>query len=73
MSQEKLYLNVISTLDEEVEVQVPTLHLKPLNELFDNYESNVEAQDNLREVADMEFNSIHQEDNQIHCEISNIN
>jgi len=33
----KAYLNVISTLDEEVEVQVPTLRLKPLNELFDNY------------------------------------
>jgi len=31
---EKGYLNVISTLDEEVEVQVPTLCLKPLNELF---------------------------------------
>jgi len=49
------------------------LRLKPLNELFDNYESNVETQDNQREVADMQFNSIHQEDNQIHYEISNIN
>jgi len=67
----KAYLNVISTLDEEVEV--PTLRLTLLNKLFDNYESNVEAQDDQREVADMQFNSIHQENNQIHCEISNIN
>jgi len=59
-------------LDEEVDVQVPTLHLKLLNELFDNYDSNVEAQDNQKEVADMQFNSIHQEDNLIHCEISNM-
>jgi len=64
---------VISTLDEEVEVQVPTLRLKPLNKLFDNYESKVKAQDNQRELADLQFNSIHQENNQIHCEISNIN
>jgi len=60
-------------LDEEVEVQVSTLRFKPLNELFDNYESNVEAQTNQREVADIQFNSIHSEDNQIHCKISNIN
>jgi len=46
-------------LDKEVEIQVPTLRLKLLNKLFDNYESNVEAQDNQREVADMQFNSIH--------------
>jgi len=52
----KAYLNVISTLDEEVKVQVPTLCLKPLNELFDNYESNVEAQDDQREVANMRIN-----------------
>jgi len=45
------------------EVQIPTLRLKPLNELFDNYESNVEVQDDQREVADMQFNSIHQENN----------
>jgi len=66
----KAYLNVISTLDEEV--QVLTLRLKSLNKLFDNYESNVEAQDNQKEVKDMQFNSI-QEDNQTHCEISNTN
>jgi len=69
----KAYLNVISTLDEEVKVQVSTLRLKPLKELFNNYESTIEAQDDQREVADMQFNSIHQEDNQIHCEIPNIN
>jgi len=38
----KAYLNVISTLDEEVEVQVPILHLKPLDKLFDDHESNME-------------------------------
>jgi len=37
----KAYLNVISTLDEETEVQVPTLRLKPLDELFDNRQSNL--------------------------------
>jgi len=42
----KAYLNVISTLDEEVEVQVPTLQLKPLDKLFDDYESNMEIQNN---------------------------
>jgi len=42
----KAYLNVISTLDEEVEVQVPTLHLKPLDKLFDDHESNMEMQNN---------------------------
>jgi len=34
----KAFLNVISTLDEEVEVQVPILCFKSLNGLFDNYE-----------------------------------
>jgi len=34
----KAYLNVISTLDEEVEVQVPILRFKPIDELFDNHE-----------------------------------
>jgi len=60
-------------LDEEVEVQVPTLRLKPLNVLFDNYESNVEAQDDQGKITDIQINSIHQKDNQVHCEISNIN
>jgi len=69
----KAYLNVISTLVEKVEFQVPTLRLKPLNELLDNYESNVEAQNNQREVANTQFNSIYQEDNEVHCEIPNIN
>jgi len=31
----KAYLKVISTLDEEAEVQVPFLHLNPLNEVYD--------------------------------------
>jgi len=69
----KAYLKVINMLDKEVEVQVPILRLKPLNELFDNYKSNVEAQDNQKKVADMQSDSVHPEDNQIHCEISNIN
>jgi len=37
-------------LDEEVEVQVPTLRLKHLNKLFNNYELDVEAQDKQREA-----------------------
>ncbi|KYN08828.1 hypothetical protein ALC57_19064 [Trachymyrmex cornetzi] len=52
----KAYLNVISTLDEEVEVQVPTLHLKPLDELFDNNELNdIKAQDDRTETADTQI------------------
>jgi len=42
----KAYLNVISTLDEDVEVQVPTLHIKPLDKLFDDHESNMKMQNN---------------------------
>jgi len=41
--------------------------------LKNNNELNVEVQDNQREVADMQFNSIHQEDNEIHYEMFNIN
>jgi len=66
----KAYLNVISTLDEETEVQVPTLRLKPLDELFDNHESNIEAQDNQEKVAEMQSCFTHPRDNQIHKEIS---
>jgi len=58
----KAYLNVISTLDEETEVQVPTLRLKPLDELFDNHESNIEAQDNQEKVAEMQSCFAHPRD-----------
>jgi len=51
MSQER-HLNVINTLDEETEVQLPTLRLKPLDELFDNHESNIETQSNQGKVAE---------------------
>jgi len=59
-----------STLDEETEMQVPTLRLKPLDELFDNHESNIEAQNNQKKVAEMQFCFTHPRDNQIHKEIS---
>ena len=39
----KPYLNVINTLDEEIEVQVPILRLKLLNELFDNHVLNIKT------------------------------
>ncbi|XP_029661948.1 uncharacterized protein LOC115234769, partial [Formica exsecta] len=39
----KTYLNVISTLNEEAEVNVPTLRLKPLGELLDDHDSKIEA------------------------------
>jgi len=45
----KAYLNVIRTLDEETEVQVPTLRLKPLNEVFDDYKSKLEDLNDLEE------------------------
>ncbi|KMQ85713.1 hypothetical protein RF55_15566, partial [Lasius niger] len=47
----KAHLNIISTLDEEVEVRVPTLRLKPLSELFDDHESDIEAFDNQKGEA----------------------
>ena len=62
MSLEK-FLNVISTLDEEVEVQVPTLRLKPLNKLFDNYEGY------RIETADMQAKFVYPENNQKNCEV----
>jgi len=65
----KAYLNVISTLDEETEVQVPTLRLKPLDELFDNHESNIETQNNQGKVAEAQSCLTHPRDNQIHKEI----
>jgi len=67
----KAYLNVTSTrvLDEETEVQVPTLRLKPLDELFDNHESNIETQSNQGKVAETQSCISHPRDNQIHKEI----
>ena len=59
----KAFLNVISILDEEVEVQVPTLRLKPLNELFDNYERY------QLETADMQAKFIYPKNNQENCEV----
>ena len=59
----KAFLNVISTLDEEVEVQVPILRLKPLNELFDNYEGY------QLETADMQTKFIYPKNNQENCEV----
>jgi len=52
----KAYLKVISTLDKEIEVQVPTLRLKPLNELFNNHELNNETRNNKKEVTKMQTN-----------------
>jgi len=69
----KAYLNVISTLDEEVEVQVPILHLKPLDKLFDDHESNMEMQNNREKDANIQLNPTHLEDNQIHDKIPNTN
>lgn len=52
----KAYIKVISTLDEEVEVQVPTLRLKSLIELLDSHESNFEALNNQEKITDMQTN-----------------
>jgi len=51
----KAYLNVIITLNEEVEVQMPNLRLKPLNELFDNNELNIETQDEPTEIVEIQI------------------
>ncbi|KYM93654.1 hypothetical protein ALC62_15745 [Cyphomyrmex costatus] len=52
----KAYLKVISTLDEEIEVQVPTLRLNSLNELFD-------AKDEItNKVSDGTFKENNKED-----------
>ncbi|KYN42690.1 hypothetical protein ALC56_02890 [Trachymyrmex septentrionalis] len=59
----KAFLNVISILVEEVEVQIPTLRLKPLNESFDNYEGY------QLETADMQAKFIYPENNQENCEV----
>ncbi|KYN09077.1 hypothetical protein ALC57_18815, partial [Trachymyrmex cornetzi] len=69
----KAYLNVISTLDEEVEVQVPTLRLKPLDELFDNNELDyIEARDDRTEIENTQVhftNPNNQERNEVpHCD-----
>ena len=45
VSGKTAYLNVMKTLDEEVEVKVPTLRLKPLDELFDNHKLTIKTQD----------------------------
>ncbi|KYN41929.1 hypothetical protein ALC56_03651, partial [Trachymyrmex septentrionalis] len=50
----KTYLNIISTLDEEVKVQVPTLRLKPLDELFDNHKLTIETQDDRTKITDIQ-------------------
>ena len=64
----KAYLSVISTLDEEVEVQVPTLRLKPLNELFDNDSSSIEMRGNQNEIINVQSCLTHPKDIQIHFE-----
>ncbi|KYN35714.1 hypothetical protein ALC56_09914, partial [Trachymyrmex septentrionalis] len=46
-----------------LEVQVPTLRLKPLNELFDNYEGY------QLETADMQAKFIYPKNNQENCEV----
>ena len=51
----KAYLNVISTLDEELEVQVPILRFKPLDKLFDNHKLNIKTQDDQTEIADIQI------------------
>ncbi|KYN50254.1 Zinc finger CCHC domain-containing protein 13, partial [Cyphomyrmex costatus] len=57
----KAYLKVISTLDEEIEVQVPTLRLKPLNEIFDNEKQNTQGELNIQNNSNDEINlNIHQ-------------
>ncbi|KYN20072.1 hypothetical protein ALC57_07578 [Trachymyrmex cornetzi] len=65
----KAYLNVISTLDKEVEVQVPILRLKPLDELFDNNKLNdIETQDDRTEIANTQVhftNPNNQERNEV--------
>jgi len=55
----KAYLNVISTLDEEVEVQVPILRFKPIDELFDNHELNIKTQDDQTEIMDIQVDFIY--------------
>ncbi|KAM0724682.1 Retrovirus-related Pol polyprotein from transposon 412 [Formica fusca] len=50
----KAYLNVISTLDEEAEVHVPTLRLKPLGELLNNHNSNIETASSSEEPRNKE-------------------
>ncbi|KAL6252035.1 hypothetical protein P5V15_015016 [Pogonomyrmex californicus] len=39
----KAYINIISTLDEETEIQVPILRLKTLDEILNDHEKNLEA------------------------------
>ncbi|KAG5308157.1 POLX protein, partial [Pseudoatta argentina] len=64
----KAYLSVISTLDEKVEVQVPTLRFKPVDELFDNYKLNIKTQNDRTEITDMQIDfryPNHQEGNEL--------
>lgn len=65
----KAYLKVISILDEEVEVQVPTLRLKFLTELLNSHESNLEAHNDWEEIADMQTKPQYPKDDQIHCKV----
>ncbi|KAM0730323.1 Retrovirus-related Pol polyprotein from transposon 17.6 [Formica fusca] len=50
----KAYLNIISTLDEEAEVHVPTLRLKSLSELLDDHDSKIEALNSPEEPRNKE-------------------
>lgn len=63
----KAFLKVLSTLDEEVEVQVPILHLRPLNELFES----ISEVFNDKEFASVQANSQHLVDDRIHYEMHN--
>lgn len=62
----KVYLNIISTLNEDVEVQVPILRLL-LNELFDNYGLNKGVQNHQEEITNMQPNLEHPGDDRIDC------
>ncbi|KYN29284.1 hypothetical protein ALC57_01287 [Trachymyrmex cornetzi] len=49
--------NMTKIVYEEVEVQVPTLRLKSLNELFDNDSSSIEMQNPQKEIANLSYPS----------------
>ncbi|KAM0732966.1 Retrovirus-related Pol polyprotein from transposon 412 [Formica fusca] len=50
----KAYLNVISTLDEEAEVHVLTLRLKPLSEFLNDHDPKIEALNSPEEPRNKE-------------------
>jgi hypothetical protein len=58
----KAYFKIISTLDEEVEVQVPTLRLKSLNEIFNDPEADNETQRHREEAHYKKFNKNNEEE-----------